>query len=134
MEKNPYKSTSLSGSIEDLVKLKEDDRTAFEASQREAALYFDKLEDMPPFVYNEAPDQVGLPLEHARYCKRSCKWCYGRGYVIQTIPRRHYQICNCVHRGYTRMRLRFDRETLALMKAGTTEQTARQALLLTYGF
>lgn len=90
--------------------------------------------DKEPFAYNVAPDNVGLPLEHPRYAKRSCNWCYGRGYVIQMIPNRHYQTCNCVHRGYTRTRLRFERETLALVKTGAPLTAARQALLAVYGF
>ncbi len=35
------------------------------------------------YVFTKSKDDVGLPHEHPRYVKKSCKSCHGRGYQIQ---------------------------------------------------
>lgn len=87
------------------------------------------VKDAPPgeFRFNEALDNVGLPLEGERYINKNCGTCYGKGYVTRLVGNgykdgvqlqaRQQEACICVHRGYTRQRLQTQREIAALEKA-----------------
>jgi hypothetical protein len=83
------------------------------------------LEELGEFHFLTSADKVGLPQEDKRYVKRSCKTCYGRGYVVQLIKSgrrdRHYQTCACVNKGYVRVRLELEKLAEKLSKDVTTD-------------
>lgn len=79
------------------------------------------LDELGAFQFNAALDKVGLPLEDASYAKSGCQSCYGRGYVVQLRGGRHYETCDCVHRGYSRRRRALQQASAkirALVQAG----------------
>ena len=98
-----------------------------------------------PFAFNQNLDKAGLPLEHAAYVKKNCKVCFGRGYQVALVgdgylpkasgkarePRkaRTYQLCGCLHKGYSRARLKLQEEIAEMVKAygGDEKQLADQA-------
>lgn len=110
----------------------------------------EKYPDPREFKFNEARDFVGLPMEHRNYADRNCNECYGRGvkrYVlvdgsmgvvfddvpapgagarIVNNPKRILKACHCVHRGYSRVRLQYERDVEALVKTGWTIDAARE--------
>lgn len=73
-------------------------------------------DDLGDFKFAETKDKVGLPVEHKLYVKRSCKQCYGRGYIVQTFGGYRYQACGCVNKGYVRTRKEFERKVAATQK------------------
>lgn len=86
------------------------------------------------FKFADARDQVGLPVEHVAYAKRSCNNCYGRGYVTKIIgngyagglaikPREH-DLCGCLHRGYNKVRRAFDEEVVKRVREGAAVDAA----------
>lgn len=78
------------------------------------------------FKFNTAKDKVGIPLESVDYVKASCKLCHGRGYLsflvgdgyLDGAPRkaRDLRACTCVHRGYSKTRLAFQKRVLEDVK------------------
>lgn len=84
----------------------------------------EKDEAPEAYKFNVAPDQIGLPLEHKDYVKRTCKRCLGRGYQtllvgdgyredasggrVKRVARR-LETCDCVHKGYSKTRLAFQK-------------------------
>ena len=87
------------------------------------------LHDEPePFKFSDAKDIRGLPMEHAVYAKSSCKNCYGRGYVTKIIGNgyaggrkiaaRDYDLCGCLHKGYSNVRRAFEAVVTQRVKDG----------------
>lgn len=115
--------------------LTDEGREAIRKAVQASALEPEPVDKEPgPFVFGTGRDHVGLPLEHPAYAKTSCRECsYGRGYVtvllgngyVKTGPAtkrpiraRDRNVCACVHKGYTRVRLDFDRRVEALVGKG----------------
>jgi hypothetical protein len=73
------------------------------------------------FSFSTAKDTVGLPVESAKYVKSSCRLCYGRGFQTLLVGNgynqdgtsnktRAFRVCQCVVKGYTNARIKFDKE------------------------
>jgi hypothetical protein len=101
-----------------------------------------------PFVFNTAPDKIGLPMESLRYVKKSCKRCDGRGYQTilvgdgykmvddKRVARRARKtlLCFCVHQGYTKTRLGVERSIEQMVELGSKPEDAQVAALAAAGF
>ena len=90
------------------------------------------------FTFNTAPDKIGLPMEHPKYVKKTCKTCYGRGWQAQVIgdgyrdvggikvsnETRTFYACACVHSGYTKTRLAAQQQIQEAVDNGEDEGLA----------
>ena len=140
---NPNRPSEPAGYYEELFHQRRIERLKdLEKQKREE----DK--DPAPFAFSAAKDNLGLPMEHADYVNKKCKHCYGRGYHTVLIgdgyttagekrekrKNRNYNLCQCVHNGYTKTRKAFDRRVEEDVKAGMTREAAVADALVASGF
>ncbi len=85
-------------------------------------------------VFTSSKDKIGLPQEDPQYASAKCNTCYGKGYAIRHVKPivspygnsydRFYVVCECVHKGYTKIRLKVEE---GLGQGLTLEEAAKKA-------
>jgi hypothetical protein len=76
-------------------------------------------------------DNVGLPVYHSVYAKRSCNKCYGRGWTKYIKPVEATVPCVCTHRKYSNIRVEMETLRNELKNNGTPEKEALEQALKT---
>lgn len=112
---NPNQPPESAEHYENLVQRQRIERRKYLEKQKR-----EEDKDPVPFAFSSTKDNLGLPMEHLDYVKKDCKHCYGRGHhtvlvgdgytaLGQKRKNRNYNLCQCTHNGYTKIRKAFDR-------------------------